>query len=90
MASVGKILPMKDPDTSRSAYPAYARNLINRRMVVPPHRVAESLEIARQDGAAIRRKPNEIFANSFVEHLDKSGFMKELWGGRVPEEKRKF
>lgn len=33
----------------------------------------------------IRRKPNEIFDNSFVEQLEKSGFLKELWGGTVPE-----
>jgi ABC-type nitrate/sulfonate/bicarbonate transport system substrate-binding protein len=90
MASVGKTLRMKDPDTLRSAYEAYAKNLINRRMIVPPKMVAATLEIARQDGAAIRRKPNEIFDNTFVENLDKSGFMKELWGGAVPEEKRKF
>jgi hypothetical protein len=29
-------------------------------------------------------------SSSNVENLEKSGFMKELWGGAVPEEKRKF
>lgn len=33
----------------------------------------------------IRRKPNEIFNNSFVKQLEKNGFLKELWGGTVPE-----
>jgi ABC-type nitrate/sulfonate/bicarbonate transport system substrate-binding protein len=90
MASVGKTLRMKDPDTLRSAYEAYAKNLINRRMIVPAKLVAETLDHAREEGTAIRRKPNEIFDNTFVENLEKSGFMKELWGGAVPEEKRKL
>jgi len=80
MASVGKILRLKDADTLRSAYDAYAKNLINRRMTVPAKMVAETLEIARADGAVLRRKPNEIFDNTFVDNLEKSGFMKELWG----------
>jgi NitT/TauT family transport system substrate-binding protein len=86
MAAVGNTLRIKDVDILRSAYDAYAKNLINRRMIVPAQMVAETLEIARQDGIKIRRKPSEIFDNRFVEQLDKSGFMKELWGGAVPEE----
>ena len=89
MASVGKTLRMKDPDTLRSAYEAYAKNLINRRMIVPAKLVAETLDNAREEGITIRRKPNEIFDNTFVEHLDKSGFMKELWGGTVPEDRKR-
>jgi NitT/TauT family transport system substrate-binding protein len=88
MASVGKILRIKDADTLRSAYDAYAKNLINRRLTVPPKMVAETLEIARDDGAAVRRKANEIFDNTFVDNLEKSGFMKELWGGAAPDERK--
>ena len=72
MASVGKTLRMKDPDTLRSAYEAYAKNLINRRMIVPAKMVVDTLDLAREDGASIRKKPNEIFDNTFVEHLDKA------------------
>jgi ABC-type nitrate/sulfonate/bicarbonate transport system substrate-binding protein len=89
MASVGKILRIKDADTLRSAYDAYAKNLINRRMTVPAKMVAETLEIAREDGAVLRRKPNEIFDNTFVDNLEKSGFMRELWGGVLPAEKKR-
>jgi NitT/TauT family transport system substrate-binding protein len=89
MASVGKTLRMKDPDTLRSAYDAYAKNLINRRMIIPAKLVAETLDNAREEGTTIRRKPNEIFDNSFVENLEKSGFMKELWGGVVPEDRKR-
>ena len=59
-------------------------------MIVPPKMVADTLELAREDGATIRRKPSEIFDNTFVENLEKSGFMKELWGGAVPEDRKRF
>ena len=90
MSAVGKILRIDDRDTLRSAYEVYAKNLINRRMIVPAKMVAETIEIAREDGLTIRRKPGEVFDNDFVEQLDKSGFMKELWGGAMPEEKKRF
>jgi hypothetical protein len=54
-------------------------------MIIPEKMVAETLENARQDGTVIRRKPSEVFDNTFVENLQKSGFMTELWGGPVPE-----
>ena len=89
MASVGNTLRIKDADTLRSAYEAYAKNLINRRMLVPAKLVSETLDIAREEGATIRRKATEIFDNTFVDNLDKSGFMKELWGGTVPENQKR-
>lgn len=58
-------------------------------MTVPAKMVAETLEIAREDGAAIRRKPNEIFDSTIVDNLEKSGFMKELWGGEAPTGRQK-
>lgn len=85
MAAVGKYLRIDDATTLRSAYDAYALNLINRRMIVPASKVAETLDIARADGATIRRKPSEVFDNTFVDHLERTGFMKELWRGTVPE-----
>lgn len=89
MASVGKALRISDPDILQSAYDAFAKRLVNRRLIVPAKMVAETIENAREDGTVIRRKANEVFDNTFVENLDKSGFMKELWGGKVPEETRK-
>ena len=88
MAAVGNTLRIKDADTLRSADEAYAKNLINRRMIVPAKLVAETLDIARDDGMKIRRKPSEIFDNSFVERLETSGFMKELWGGALEERRQ--
>ena len=58
-------------------------------MIVPAKMVAETIDLAREDGTAIRRKPAEVFDNTFVEHLEKSGFMKELWAGALPEDKKR-
>jgi hypothetical protein len=45
----------------RSPYDAYANTLISRRMIVPGKLVAETLDIARDDGALIQRKARELF-----------------------------
>ena len=86
-ASVSKVLALKDQESAQSAYDAYARQLVNRRVTIPASRVADSIENARQAGTNVRRKPAETFDNSFAENLDKSGFLKELWGGEVPGKK---
>jgi ABC-type nitrate/sulfonate/bicarbonate transport system substrate-binding protein len=88
MAAVGKTLSIKDPEVLQSAYDAYAVRLVNRRMIVPPKLVAETIETARGEGTNIRKPPTEVFDNSFVENLDKSGFLKELWKGDVPESRK--
>ena len=89
MAAVGKILSIKEPEILQSAYDAYAKRLINRRMVVPSKMVAETIETAREEGTSVRRMPADIFDNTFVENLEKSGFLKELWKGEIPEERKK-
>jgi NitT/TauT family transport system substrate-binding protein len=86
-ASVTRVLALKDQESAQSAYDAYAKQLVNRRVTVPASRVAESIENARQAGTNVRRKPAETYDNSFAEHLQKSGFLKELWGGKVPGKK---
>jgi ABC-type nitrate/sulfonate/bicarbonate transport system substrate-binding protein len=88
-AAVGRILSINDPEVLQSAYDAYAVRLINRRMMVPPKLVADTIEMAREERITVRRKPSEVFDNTFVENLEKSGFLKELWGGKVPEETRR-
>ena len=85
--SVSKVLGLKDPESAQSAYDTYAKQLVNRRITVPAARVAEAIEVARQGGANVRRKPAETFDNSFADHLNKSGFLKELWGAELPGKK---
>ncbi len=79
-ASIGKAMRTKDPQALQSAYDVYAREILDRTMVVPAKAVAEAVELARENGAPVRRKPEEIYDNSFVNNLEKSGFMKEIWG----------
>ncbi len=81
-AALAKVLSLNDQEVLQSAYDAYATSLVNRRLVVPANAVAEAVEIAREDGTQIRKTPAEIIDNSFAEQLDKSGFLKELWGRR--------
>src|SRR6185503_18990887 len=86
-ASVSKVLGLKDPESAQSAYDVYAKQLVNRRITIPAARVAEAIEVARHAGANVRRKPADTFDNSFADHLNKSGFLKELWGAELPAKK---
>jgi NitT/TauT family transport system substrate-binding protein len=79
-ASIGKAMRTKDPEALQSAYDTYAREILDRTMVVPAKAVAETVELARESGSPVRRKPEEIYDNSFVNNLEKSGFLKEIWG----------
>jgi ABC-type nitrate/sulfonate/bicarbonate transport system substrate-binding protein len=81
-AALAKVLSISDQEVLQSAYDAYAKALVNRRLTVPVNAVAQAVEIAREDGTQIRKKPAEMIDNSFAEQLDKSGFLKELWGGK--------
>lgn len=87
-ASVSKVLALKDSESAQSAYDAYAKQLVNRRIAVPAWRVAEAVDSLRQSGANVRRKPAEIYDNSFADNLAKSGFLRELWGSDLPTPKR--
>ena len=78
-AALAKVLSINDQEVLQSAYDAYAKSLVNRRLLVPGNAVSQAVELAREDGTQIRRKPAEIIDNSFAEQLDKSGFLKELW-----------
>jgi ABC-type nitrate/sulfonate/bicarbonate transport system substrate-binding protein len=79
-ASVAKAMRTNDPEAIKSAYDTYAKEILDRTMVVPAKAVAETVEMARESGSPVRRKPEEIYDNSFVNNLEKSGFLKEIWG----------
>jgi NitT/TauT family transport system substrate-binding protein len=83
-AAVSKALKLNDADALQSAYDAYAKLLINRRLTVPESSVAGVIEVAREQGTTIRRKAVEMIDNHFADDLEKSGFLKELWGSDVP------
>jgi NitT/TauT family transport system substrate-binding protein len=83
-AAVSKALKLDDQDALQSAYEAYAKLLVNRRLVVPESTVTGVIEIAREQGTNVRRKAAEMIDNRFADDLDKSAFLKEIWGGEVP------
>ena len=82
-AALSKVLSINDQEVLQSAYDAYAKLLVNRRLIVPAQAVAQAVEAAREEGTQLRRTPAEIVDNSFAEQLDRSGFLKELWGRRL-------
>jgi ABC-type nitrate/sulfonate/bicarbonate transport system substrate-binding protein len=79
---------VKDDEALRVAYNVYAKEIIDRRMIVPAAPVAESIERLRASGTHVRKKPEEIYDNNFVQTLEKSGFLKDLWGGEPPKSSR--
>jgi NitT/TauT family transport system substrate-binding protein len=83
-ASVARILRVKDEDALQASFEAYAKKHVNRRVVVPLDAVADSIDVARESGIKVTKKANEIVDNSFAENLEKSGFLKELWGNKIP------
>jgi NitT/TauT family transport system substrate-binding protein len=83
-ASVAKALKVQDEDVLQSSYDAYAKKLINRRLVVPINAVSESVDVAREAGTKVTKKATDLFDNSFADNLEKTGFLRELWGGKIP------
>ena len=47
---------------------------------MPPKSVTEAVDLARESGTNVRKKPEDLYDNSFVLNLEKSGFLKEIWG----------
>ena len=43
-----------------------------------------SIDVARDAGAKINKTAAEIIDNSFTDELEQSGFLKELWGRKLP------
>jgi ABC-type nitrate/sulfonate/bicarbonate transport system substrate-binding protein len=78
--SLSKVLKIAELDILQSAYDTYAVALINRSMTVPANALAEAIDVARETGTNVRKKPAELYDNSFADQLTKSGFLKELWG----------
>ena len=79
-AAIAKAMRVKDEEALQSSYNVYAKEIVDRTMVVPGKSVSEAVEIARESGTIVRRKPAELYDNSFVNNLERSGFLKEIWG----------
>jgi len=80
-AAIAKAMRVKDEEALQSSFNVYAKEIVDRTMMVPGKSISEAVEIARETGTIIRKKPEELYDNSFVINLEKSGFLKELWAG---------
>ncbi len=76
--AVSKALKLNDADALQSAYDAYAKLLVNRRLIVSESTVAGVIDVAREQGTSVRRKAADIIDNRFAEDLEKSGFLKKI------------
>lgn len=79
-AAIAKYMRVKEEEALQVAYNVYTKEIVDRRMIVPAAAVNDSLELLRGQGATIKRRAEELYDNSFVNHLERSGFQKELWG----------
>lgn len=79
-ASIAKAMRIKDEEALQVSYNVYTRDIVDRRMIVPGAAVADTVDLVRASGIHVKRRPEDIYDNSFVNNLDKSGFLKELWG----------
>jgi NitT/TauT family transport system substrate-binding protein len=79
-AAIAKIMRVKDEEALQVSYNVYTKDIVDRRMIVPANAVADSVELLRTLGTPIKRKAEDLYENSFVNNLEKSGFQKELWG----------
>ena len=79
-AAIARVMRVKDEEAIQVSYNVYTQDIVDRRMLVPGAAVQESVELQRSLGMPVKRKGEEIYDNSFVEHLEKSGFQRELWG----------
>jgi len=82
-AAVSKQLRLNDADALQSAYDAYAKLLVNRRLLVPENTVAGIIDFAREQGTNVRKKAPEIVDNTLADNLDRSGFLREVWGAEL-------
>jgi ABC-type nitrate/sulfonate/bicarbonate transport system substrate-binding protein len=83
-ASISKAMRVKDEEALQVSYNVYTRDIVDRHMVVPAAAVAESVDLVHASGIQVKRRSDEIYDNSFVQNLDRSGFLKELWGSEAP------
>jgi ABC-type nitrate/sulfonate/bicarbonate transport system substrate-binding protein len=79
-AAITKYMRVKDEEPLEVAYTVYTKEIVDRQMLVPPGVINDTVERLRSQGTAVKRRPEDLYDNSFVDHLEKSGFLKSLWG----------
>ena len=65
-----------------AAYQAYAVRYVNRRVTVPFDAVSAALDDLREAGTQVgARGPEDVATNRFADDLERTGFLRQLWGG---------
>jgi ABC-type nitrate/sulfonate/bicarbonate transport system substrate-binding protein len=77
--AIGKVMRVKDEEALQVSYNVYTKDIVDRRMIVPGAAVNDSVELLRATGTQVKRKAEDLYDNSFVNHLEKQGFLTELW-----------
>jgi NitT/TauT family transport system substrate-binding protein len=77
--AIGKVMRVKDEEALQVSYSVYTKDIVDRRMIVPAAAVNDSVELLRATGTQVKRKAEDLYDNSFVNHLEKQGFLTELW-----------
>jgi ABC-type nitrate/sulfonate/bicarbonate transport system substrate-binding protein len=79
-SAIASIMRTKDEEALQVSYNVYTKDIVDRRMIVPAQAVTDSFDLYRSLGMPVKRKAEDIYDNSFVDNLEKSGFQRELWG----------
>lgn len=79
-AAIAKVMRTKDEEALQVSYNVYTKDIVDRRMIVPGQAIQDSVELLRSLGLPVKRRAEDIYDNSFVNNLEKSGFQRELWG----------
>ena len=82
-AAISKTIRATDEEALQVSYDIYARKIVDRRMLVPAQIVGEYVALFSSLGMRTKREAEDLYDNTFVNDLEKSGFLKELWGSEL-------
>lgn len=67
--AVAKVMRTNEAEALQSSYDVYAKEIVDRRMIIPEKAVADTIEQTRLAGGVVRRKSDDLFDNSYTVHL---------------------
>ena len=83
-AAVAKVMRTNDAEALQSSYDVYAKEIVDRRMLVPERAVADTIEQTRLAGGVVRRKSDDLFDNSFAIHLEEKNIKRSCGAASWP------
>jgi ABC-type nitrate/sulfonate/bicarbonate transport system substrate-binding protein len=84
-AALRRVLDLDDPGVLDAAYEAYALRLAAPRATISFDALAATIEALRASGGTVTvRGPEDVAVNTFVDDLERTGFLQALWGSELP------